>query len=223
MLILGRRSRSRCRSFYRVGRSSQLIAMPPSRSKSNCWCLTLALIHLLLVSTVTPLRAQRCSWMWQSARTLALADGRPAYVEAPAVVRNSTHVLLLGTPALTWAARDLFDLSPGVTASDTAVYLRRLASNTGFVGFLLDSTAVATALSAPTTGVMLNAVAVRGSGDTVHIVWNTDAPSASKFRASRRPLVFGISRRPLGRLATHSRSGPSRLEWRTTRGVGPRR
>src|SRR5690242_9326507 len=114
----------------------------------------------------------QCRIGWSKPVTLSVADGRPAYVEAPAAVRASNgRVLLLGTPAFVWAERTAFDPVPLHGPVDTAAYLARLQRNHGFVGFFARSDGQSDPLRPWFVGDGRKFVSTHGLDGTVHVAW----------------------------------------------------
>jgi hypothetical protein len=132
---------------------------------------TVVLTFLLLATASSRDARAQCTMHWQGPRVLEARDGRPAYVESPAVLRTSGGVALLGSPAFLWAERDTFDLGPSAGVLDTAAYLARLRSNHSLIGFTLGSDRAATPMQRPNAGIVRRLVAASGVDGTVHIVW----------------------------------------------------
>lgn len=129
------------------------------------------ILAMLATGCARQLSGSQCTVHWQLPRVLEAPDGRPAYVESPNAVSTQSGILLLGVPAFLWAERDAFDPAPTSNGLDTAAYLTRLRANHGLIGFVLGPKRTATAVRAPSAGVMRRLVAVPGPDGTIHTAW----------------------------------------------------
>jgi hypothetical protein len=121
----------------------------------------------------------QCTEGWQAPRVLEVADGRPAYVEAPVAMPTQRGILLLGVPAFIWAEREAFDPFPSPSALDTAAYLARLRGNIGFVGFVLGPERTATPVMPPSAPAGRRLVAAPGADGAIHVVWFAPPPGST--------------------------------------------
>lgn len=150
-------------------------------------------------SALSPVAAQkvsRCTSTWETPRPLVGTEGRPAYVEAPSVLRTPQGLLLVGTPSLIWYREGAFVPPVPTTPTDTAAFVAALRRNVGLFGVRFRPKEVHTPLYPPVlTGAASHVVGAVTRDGTMHAVWLQedvlkDHPRATLWYASLRGNVW---------------------------------